>query len=145
MYSGSVTAAAPTTANPLMDFQNPLVDSARLFVFELCVTAAGAGTNYGLGRGTVASVQRNPTYCISEEFPGRVSTTSMATAWYTAPSAPSTFFRRIFTNNAFSSTATVLTFPRGLSVTPSNIGTSLWAIAAAGVPGNFIVNAVIDG
>lgn len=144
IYSGSITGALPAAGNAIADFDAAALNSAKLFAIEVTLTALGGGNNWGLGvEGNNNASQANPTPLLSEEGFGQLSNTTLGTVWSVAPLAPTIFYRRVFHNNAFADAATILTFPRGLSINRSGAALCLWAIASAALS-NFGINAVID-
>jgi hypothetical protein len=109
-----------------------------------CYINLGAATAsvYGIGRpgndGSVA--QSSPLAVLAENPNDPTGQSTTAVAWTTAPTVPTTFFRRIYLPGTIGA-GVIWTFPRGLILATSH-SLTLWNIAANSA--NTHIHIVVD-
>jgi len=118
---GTIAAAAAEVRATSSD--RPLIMEIHLYA----VTAAAAVV--GVGMPAAIGITPMTTYRVISEDPAvPPGTTLVATAWTTAPTVPTTFFRRVGLR-ALVGCPAIFGFPRGLTV-PQSGGIVLWNITA---------------
>lgn len=93
--------------------------TARTSLLELvCSTlAAGSTLSFQLARSVAETLPVGQVPFVPEDPSDIQSTTTLASAWSVAPTAPTSYFRRNF---VFPGQGLIWTFPSGLGVNPSN-------------------------
>lgn len=141
IYSQGQNTTVVSSAAPAFDMKASATNSPRLMEIGINLGAATAST-YGLGRpGNDGSVAQTSGLAVLAENPGDpAGNTTTAVAWGTAPTVPTTFFRRVYLPATIGA-GVIWTFPRGLIMIASR-GLVLWNIAASAA--NTHIWAVLD-
>jgi hypothetical protein len=130
IYSQAQNTTVAGSAAPSFDFKASASNSPRLMEFGVNLGAATAST-YGIGRpGNDGSVAQTAGLAVLPENPNDpAGQTTTAIAWSTAPTVPTTYFRRIYLPATIGA-GVIWTFPRGLICVASR-GIVQWNIAAS--------------
>lgn len=141
-------SGANVFAGPLLEIQTGPTDFCGILELSFSLTGAnnggqvayvaGVGVPAAKGIGTVAGSFALENTELTDSLPGTV----VYTQWSRAPTAPTTFLRRMTTNNAQASSTTRgprspefrVKFPQGLKMQPST-SMVLWAISFTQVAG----------
>lgn len=123
----SLSAVAAGATSAICDLESSATESPALLAMDVSFFVGSTETIiFGLG---LASNTPVPSFSIpfAPEYPSDPSCTSiMATAWSVAPVVPSNFFRSFKgTSGVSTSYYQLLTFPRGLKISPSS-SLGLW-------------------
>ena len=141
IYSQGQNTTVVTSAAPSFDILAASTNSPKLMEMGINLGAATAST-YGIGRpGNDGSQAQTAGLAVLAENPADpTGLTKTAVAWGTAPTVPTTFFRRCYLPATIGS-GIIWTFPRGLTMAVSK-GIVMWNIAASSA--NTAVWVVVD-
>jgi hypothetical protein len=130
IYSQAQLTTVAGSGVPSFDIKASSSNAFRLMEYFVNIGAATTST-YGLGRpGNDGSVAQTSGLAVLAENPSDpTGQSTTAIAWGTAPTGPTTYFRRVYFPNVIGA-GVIWTFPRGMITTASH-GFVLWNIAAS--------------
>jgi len=127
IYSLALNTTVTTTAAPAWDIKAASTNQPAVMEVSIQLGAATAST-YGLGRSGNTPTQTSPVLLQAEDPARPAALTGCATAWGTAPTVPTQFFRRIALPNTIGS-GVIWTFPRGLILAAAAASLVAWNLA----------------